>query len=211
MGNTKHNTDNNTHVNWDNTDCVRITVPAHDAFLEEAAQAGRPQTLAEVVSEVVGGRMATRLSRNQRAARAWFAVNGLLEQRHTCGVYLRKPRMRDVGPVLVVYVDTPSRVTDFRANKELYLARLANGGVGVSDVDFRLSREGHAPGGRPGIDAARGSAARAVTSLVPLAEGERRLVEEMCATLPDGLRESAARAMSASLRREKTQKTQSDT
>lgn len=209
MGNTRMNTDRNTRSNWDNTDGVRITAPVHDTFLEEVAGEGRAQPLSEVISEVVGGRMAGRLSRNQRAARAWFSVNGALERSHTCGVYLRKPRGREAGPVLVVYVDTGSRVTDFRTNKELYLARLANGGFDVSDLDFRLSHEGHS---RSASTTSAHSPHDLAGGPVPtLTAEEQGRVECMTHPLPDGLRESSARAMCAALRRSKMQKTQSGT
>lgn len=187
-----------------NTEGVRITAPIHDSFLKSAATEDNAQPLSELVSEVVGGRMAGRLSRNQQAAHAWFSVNGDVERSHTCGVYLKRPSRGSGGQVLGVYVDSPSRVTDFSTNKELYLARLANAGYQVSDIDFRLSRT---PKPRSQAPSGPGPQARSVASpLPPLDPGERREVSSLVSGLPEGLGKAAARAMSLSLRREKQRK-----
>lgn len=212
MGNTRRRYYRNTSNTRYNTEGVRITAGIHDAFLHEAQLDAQAQPLAEVISEVVGGRMASRLSRNQMAAHAWFVANGDLERSHTCGVYLRRPRVRGADPVLGVYVDTPSRVTDFRANKELYLSRLANVGLAVSDIDFRLTRSAREPKAAPGSPSHARAAARGVSApLRQLSPGEEERVRDLTAELPEGLRQSAAHAMSAALRREKTDKTQSGT
>lgn len=185
-----------------NTEGVRITAPIHDAFLRSASAEANGQPLSELVSEVVGGRMAGQLSRNQRAAHAWFSVNGDVERAHTCGVYLKKAGRNGGGPVLGVYVDSSSRVADFRVNKELYLARLANAGFAVSDIDFRLSRTPRVSSARPKTDVRRESESRK-PALPALTEHERDEVSARVQGLPDGLAEAAGRAMSLSLRREK--------
>lgn len=187
-----------------NTEGVRITAPIHDAFLKSAATEANGQPISELISEVVGGRMAGRLSRNQRAAHAWFSANGDVERAHTCGVYLKRQTRQGMAPVLGVYVDSPSRVTDFRINKELYLARLANAGFEVSDIDFRLSRKPKSRGDWSRVAARKEAKARA--ALPALSPSEEREVSDMVKDLPDNLSRAAARAMSYSLRREKQRK-----
>ncbi len=140
-----------------------------------------------------------KLSDNQKAARAWFGCNGDVERAHCTGVYLRKPRSKDVDPILGVYVDSNIRMTDFRANKEIYLARLANYGLRVSDVEFRLTRLPK----KPSPHSARTNEAQAPMPLPPLSTDEQRAVDEMCSDLPDGLRASVSRAVSMSKRAEK--------
>lgn len=199
----------NTQSTSINTEGVRITAPIHDEYLRSAATEDNGSSISDLVSEVVGGRMAGRLSRNQRAAHAWFAANGDVERRHTCGVYLKKPGRAGGQPVLGVYVDSPSRVTDFRANKELYLARLANVGFAASDIDFRLSRDTR-PSSQQARDRGR-STTRVEKPLPALTAAERREVSVAASGLPDGLATAVSRAMSLSLRREKQRKMESGT
>ena len=134
------------------------------------------------------------------AGRAWHAVNGDIERAHTTGVYVREPRGRESLPTLLVYVDSRARATDFSVNREVYLARLANVGQRFADVVFRVSkrrREGAAEA------CERPRAPRPAPEPPELTDEERSRVERMCAQLPEGLRASVFRAMSASIRAEK--------
>lgn len=185
----------------------------HDEYLASLVARDDGAPLSELVSLVVGKDLRGRLSGSQAAAHAWFEVNGDSERRHTCGVYLRASRIAGEDPVLGVYVDTNARLTDFRTNKDLYLSRLANSGFRVSDVEFRLSRtrapmlraaEVHA--GRAHDGAA--SYKEAEEPLPPLTRKEEAHVHDLTRDLPDGLRQSASRAISLSMRRNKSADTQ---
>ena len=124
------------------------------------------------------------------AGRAWYAVNGDIERAHTTGVFVRDPVGRQTLPTLVVYVDSRARVTDFTANREVYLARLENAGLRFAEVVFRESRrrgEGRPSASRPARPAA--PAPRELT------EEDERAIERMCAQLPPALRDSVSRAM----------------
>lgn len=191
----------------DNTDGVRITGAVHDEYLAGLAAREDSSSLSDVLGGIVDDQLMGRLSRGQRAARIWLAANGDLERRHTCGVYVRDARLAGADPVVGVYVDSSARLTDFRANKDLYLSRLSNAGLAVSDIEFRLSRSR-----RPLVAEEKGKtdghAARvpnaAVRPLPPLTPAEEQRVAALSADLPDGLRQSVSRAISLSMRREKS-------
>lgn len=207
----RRNTGNNTPYTSDNTDCVRITEPIHDEYLAGVANRGRAEPLARLLGRVVDADISGHLSKGQLAARSWLAANGDTERRHTCGVYLRDARMRGADPVLCVYVDSSARLTDFRANKDVYLARLANAGLSVSDVEFRLSRKrGPLYAASHGEGSGEGRRESAPPALPPLTHEDRERVGELVADLPDGLKESVSRAISLSMRREKCEHTQKD-
>lgn len=133
------------------------------------------------------------------AGRAWYTVNGDIERTHTTGVYVREPRGHESLPTLLVYVDSRARATDFSANREVYLARLASVGLRFLDVSFRVSRS-PAPAR---ADRGEKRSALAAAPLPELTDEERARVARMTESLPEGLRASARRAMSASLRAEK--------
>lgn len=134
---------------------------------------------------------------------AWFKANGDVERRHTSGVYLKRAAAPSLPPVLVVYVDSHSRLTDFMANREIYLVRLAAVGLEVSGVEFRLSREPTPKTSLP----SQVTPSLAATELPPLSDDERRRAEELTADLPDTLRKRARDAMELSMRREKLDNT----
>ncbi len=160
---------------------------------------GGPESLGSFLGSFLSGGFGGRLSANQRAAAIWYRANGDTERRHTTGVFLRKGRTPALPPVLGVYVDSSSRLTDFSSSRDVYLARLANAGLELSGIEFRLTR-------RPRIEAApheaRPSGKRRPMDLPPLGEAERDRVERLTSDLPDGLRQNASRAMELSLRRD---------
>ena len=157
----------------------------------------------DLVRAIFGGQNAAALSAAQRAARAWYAVNGDRERAHTTGVWLRKSGVAAADPVMVVSVDSGLLAADLGTNKDLYLSRLANRGVRVSDIRFQVGRRKTEANGRRTEKAARQSDC----TLPPLDDREREEVEHAVSRLPEELRKSASRAMCASLRQEKTRHT----
>ena len=160
----------------------------------EAAPAG--------LSGILSSMLDARVDASWRVTRAWHAVNGDIERAHTTGTFVREPRRGEDGPVLVVYVDSRSRATDFAANSEVYVARLANAGLSFSKVEFRLSK--YPARGADAQPRAEKAAARTSFSPAappaPLSPEEAAEIERACAGLPSTLRESVSRAMSASYR-----------
>ncbi|MCI1997328.1 MAG: hypothetical protein LKJ49_01630 [Olsenella sp.] len=161
------------------------------------------EDLSSVLDEMMGRGAWARLGRNRRAAMAWFKANGDVERRHTSGVYLKRAASSGLPPVLVVYVDSHARLTDFMANREIYLVRLAAVGFEVSGVEFRLSREPvpEAPSSQ------QATSRPAEVVLPPLSDDERRRAAELTADLPEPLRQRVRRAMELSMRREKLDNT----
>lgn len=128
----------------------------------------------------------------------WNAVNGDVERAHTTGVHVGEPRRGARDPEFTVYVDSNAYLTDFSANREIYLARMETAGLHFSSIAFRRAK-GRAAGGTAPSRVA--SVARA--PLPELTPDEERRVSELCSTLPESLRESVSRAMRASLRAQK--------
>ena len=164
---------------------------------EISAEVARREAGASSIADVFSGAVVPPSGAGGDVTRVWYAVNGDIERAHTTGTFVRDPRRGESGPVLVVYVDSRARVTDFSANSEVYLARLANAGHVFCKVEFRLSRyprRPQAPGGggasRPQTPVPR--ARRALTAR------ERDEIEGLCSGLPASLRETVSRAMSAS-------------
>lgn len=158
----------------------------------------RPQSVEGVLREVVDGRMSERMTDNQRAAAAWYRCNGKRERAHTMGVFLKRPRVRGAAPILGVYVDSHSMVTDFGVNKDIYLARLANVGFAVSGIEFVVSRTQHRAVRRD-----REEKPAQPGTLPALSLEERQVVESLVANLPESIRASASKAVSLSKRRDK--------
>lgn len=130
---------------------------------------------------------------------AWSEVNGDVERAHTTGVYVGAPRRGASDPELTVYVDSAAYLTDFSANREVYLARLETAGLRFSRISFRRSRQQKAAPPRPRAARAPRPAPRELT------EAERREVSALCSQLPESLRDSVSRAISASYRAQSEQ------
>ena len=99
-------------------------------------------------------------------------------------------------PTLVVYVDSRSRVTDFTANREIYQARLERVGCRFEEVQFRESKRGAA---RP--DPARERRSFSPAASASLTPDEAAEIDELCAQVPESLRDSVSRAMRESWQR----------
>ena len=162
-----------------------------------------PQGVGSLMREVVDGRLMKRLSANQRASAAWYRANGDRERNHTTGVFLKRARIAGAPPILGVYVDSHAMATDFGVNKDIYLARLANVGFEVSGIEFVPSREGSRRARKDDADVRRSSGAQ---PLPELDDTERETVESLVSDLPESLRASASKAVSLSLRREKSER-----
>jgi hypothetical protein len=77
---------------------------------------------------------------SRKATRIWLEVNGDIERKHTMATFLSE----DGGKkTLVVYIDSSALIQNFSTNRLLYLGRLANGGLEVDDIRFKLSRYRH--------------------------------------------------------------------
>ncbi|MDO4848665.1 MAG: hypothetical protein Q4B45_02700 [Coriobacteriia bacterium] len=147
-----------------------------------------------------------KMSLGRRAARAWHRLCGPVEREHTCGIYIRKPRRAGEAPILGIYVDTAPRAADFRANREVYLARLAMEGFEFSDIRFEKTRR---PPKKKDVPARKAAPAPA-PALPELTDEERARVRAAVASQPESIREKAYKAMSASLRRQKYESSKND-
>lgn len=166
---------------------------------EISAEVARREAATSSIAEVFSGAVVPPAGAAASATRAWYAANGDIERVHTTGTFVREPRRGESGPVLVVYVDSRARVTDFSANSEVYLARLANAGHCFSKVEFRLSRYPRRAASSEGERSGRTAPAAAPPSpRRPLSPRERDEIERLCSGLPASLRETVSRAMSAS-------------
>ena len=178
-----------------------------------ADEISRAELARERASESVGavlegalaaGRGSGELSQMSAAWLAWGRVNGDVERSHTAGVFVAPPRRGEKDPELVVYVDSGACVTDFSANREVYLARLESVGMHFSKITFRRSKYPvrRAAGRRPAAGAREDDAAPELPELTP---AESRRIDELAAGLPETLRESVSRAMRVSVRAQKQQ------
>lgn len=153
----------------------------------------------DVIRHVVGSLSSAGEHRMQSGVwLVWNQVNGDVERAHTTGIYVAEPRRGALDPELTVYVDSPSFMTDFSANHEVYLARLENAGLRFSRIEFRLSKRGF-----PKREGENVRSAPVKRELPELAPNEEREVEELCSALPESLRASVSQAMRASYKTQK--------
>ena len=165
-----------------------------------------PQGMSSLMSEVIDGTMMSRMSANQRASAAWYRANGDRERAHTTGVFLKRPRVAGAAPILGVYVDSHVMATDFGVNKDIYLARLANIGFTVSGIQFMPSRKGYRP-----ARVTRGESAVTSNEQLPeLSADEQEWVESLVVDLPEEIRQSASKAITLSMRRQRHQTSKKD-
>lgn len=157
----------------------------------------------DALAELFSGPLGAGLAPAARAARAWYSANGDRERRHTTGVWLRKSGKAGIADVLVVALDSNLLAAELGTNRDLYLGRLSQYGIAVSDIRFTV-RKGTGKGRKKEATAAKAGVDTSSTPLPPLSSAEEQRVERACAELPDGLKQSVSRAMCASLRRSKT-------
>ena len=156
----------------------------------------RSERVGALIDRVMGSGLSKGLNANQRATVAWHAANGDRERSHTTRVFLKKPRVDGADPIICVYVDNHSFLTDLNANKDLYLSRLANWGFYVSGIEFGVDRAAH----RTSKGGARKAGAKAKRAATPrLSAEQERYVQELVSKVPDSLKESIFKAITASL------------
>ena len=106
-------------------------------------------------------------------------------------------------PELTVYVDSSAFLTDFSANREIYLARMETAGLRFSSISFRLSKHKKHKKGTGSFLHKKSNHHAAPPELT---DAERQEVANACSQLPASLRERVFRAMSASYRAQKATK-----
>ena len=163
------------------------------------------EALSSIVERALGADAARHMSAAQRAHAAWFAANGDRERQHTTKVFLRAARTKGMAPVICVYVDSHAYLTDLSANRDLYLARLANQGFAVSGIEFAVDREARAKR----VEARRAAKAEERHAVVEdltdimldveFAPDEAARVRDLVDELPEGLRKSVSKAIANSI------------
>lgn len=174
----------------------------------ETSDRGGAASAADALERLFAGPLGSGLAPAARAARAWYAANGDRERRHTTGVWLNKSGRTGVDPVLVVALDSNLMASELGTNKDLYLTRLSFHGVAVSDIRFTVGKR-DTKGGAPNVSRVirKGVPPTYHSELPKLSEEEQSRVARATKDLPDGLRQSASRAMCASLQRTKAKST----
>jgi hypothetical protein len=160
-------------------------------------------SLSDLLSGMLDDAGRAAVSENQRASYLWSRANGDIERQHTTGVFVMESKIAGAPPVLGVYVDTRTRVVDFTANREVYLARLSAMGGCYSDIKFLLNKRKerirsiveHHPAETPEAE------------LPPLSDAEEKDILGRVSALPESLRDDVFKAMALSYRREKKKST----
>ena len=141
------------------------------------------------VSEVLGGLFPARPAEGgntrdanafQDVALAWHAVNGDHERTHTVGTFVQ---------------------VDFMANREVYLARLAQVGLNFAEVRFRQSKRPRGSEPRKVVPTRRDE--RPARELPELTPEEEYDAQALLAHVPETLKDSVSRALRVSMRAEK--------
>ena len=179
------------------TDARKIT---SEIEAELTRREAAPESLGSILGEQVLGERAGEVSRSWKVLSTWRSVNGDAERAHTTGVFVEQPRRAGELPALVVYVDTKACEVDFRANAEIYLARLDAAGLRFSRITFRQGRRVRAKQGAAQASLSKKTLPRPLPELSAEEEAE---VDALLASVPDSLKASVSRAMRMSLRREK--------
>ena len=155
--------------------------------------AGDPARIDAVLEGMLGSGGAVRLNAHKRALALWMRVNGDIERKHTCGAFIKPVAHAD--PLLVIYLDSRSRVVDFTANREIYLQRLAYQGLPLSKIEFKLAKD---------IPPRASADEEAEAPELPkLSSEELEYVATCTQNLSEPLRTSVSKAMIVSMRREK--------
>ena len=168
---------------------------------EISAEVARREAGTSSIAEVFSGAVVPPAGAGGDVTRAWYAANGDIERAHTTGTFVREPRRGESGPVLVVYVDSRARVTDFSANSEVYLARLAQVGLNFAEVRFRQSKRPRGSEPRKVVPTRRDE--RPARELPELTPEEEHDAQALLAHVPETLKDSVSRALRVSMRAEK--------
>ncbi len=146
-----------------------------------------------------------KLSLTKKIYMLWFSVNGDIEAKHTTGLYLAEPTGYDKYPTLVVYVDKPTFVQEFRTMKHIYLTRLEVKGLILKDIQFVLSKDEYTPRSRIRNNKEE---KKEIKPLPELSDEEKELIEWQTKDMPESIRETVSKAMSLLMRRQKLTDTQ---
>ena len=163
-------------------------------------------SLSDLLSGMLDEAGRAAVSENQRASYLWNRANGDIERQHTTGVFVMDSKVAGADPILGVYIDTRSRVVDFTANREVYLARISSMGGRYSDIKFLLNKRKDRI--RPTNGAA--IATSIVKDLPDLSKEEEEEIRVRVSSLPASLRSSVFRAMALSYQRDKKEGTETD-
>lgn len=170
----------------------------HDAVepmhSEAIPQPDSIESIDSLVKAVVGQSMGGQEHTLRRAVAAWFGANGDRERAHTTRVFVKAPRTGVEDPIICVYVDSHAYVTDLNANRDLYLARLANWGYHVSGIEFSVDREA-----RRKVVAGRQDTAQPASHEKPLSPEQQAYVQQLLEGAPEALRSSISKAIIASI------------
>lgn len=158
---------------------------------EELAKLRYPERLEGVLRGLFDNETRTRMSFAQEAIGAWFAANGDRERAHTTRVTTRRAKANGSAPIVVVWVDSHALATDLSANKDLYLARLANQGFAVAGIEFRVDRQ-RAQAPAPVVEEVE------APEEVVLSPEDKARIDELVAQVSDALKPSVRRALEAS-------------
>ena len=152
-----------------------------------------PAQIQDVLGGMLGPGGTMRMNAHKRALALWMRVNGDIERKRTCGAFIKTQPHAD--PLLVIYLDSRTRVVDFNANREIYLQRLASQGMPLSKIEFKLAKD---------VPARSSAEEEAEERALPeLTAEELEFVRSATANLAEPLRSSVSKAMIASMRREK--------
>ena len=159
-------------------------------------------SMGDVLKGYLSDELGQSLTDNQRAALIWHEANGTIEHAHTVGVYL-KQGSAGRAPYLIVYLDNPYKAIDFGANKELYLERLRNQGLVLSDIRFKESKYKREEAPAAPEQAGEDVPPVAEADLPELSPEEERRARELTDGLEGELARAAYEAVSASFKRGK--------
>ena len=161
-------------------------------------------SLSDLLSGMLDEAGRAAVSENQRASYLWNRANGDIERQHTTGVFVMDAKVAGADPILGVYIDTRSRVVDFTANREVYLARISSMGGRYSDIRFLLNKRKDR--NRPGTT--ENVVGHTVEELPRLTKEEEEEIESQVSSLPESLRADVFRAMVLSYQRDKKENTE---
>ena len=170
------------------SDSVRESIePMHSEMIP---QHDSVEKLGTLLQNMMGDAVSHKMSANQRALVAWHGANGDRERAHTTRVYLKESSSAGAAPIICVMVDSHPLVSDFMANRDLYLARLANQGFSVSGIEFMVDRSAK--------KAAKRASREKLVAPSPsrtLTKEEQERIESLVAGLEEPLRSSVSKAI----------------
>ena len=161
---------------------------------------GSSQSIAQLMDSMFNEKFSN-ISTNQQALKGWSLVGGERERTHTVGVFLKEADQAHSSdfPKLFIYVDSTSCVIDFNAGREVYCARLEAIGLKLSSIEFKLSR--YAQEHKERLQKQTQEDEPELPELTP---AEERYIQELVNQTPENLKESVSKAMTSSIRRQKT-------